>query len=66
MKQVDESPLYGKEKCDTLDTVSVSLETAKRFADHYLALAQYWRQVARLPPVMTPGSERKAQQAGMR
>lgn len=44
------------------DAVTVSLDTAKRLADHYLALAQYWRKVAKLPPVMTATALRK--QAG--
>ncbi len=51
--------LHNSNNRDTLDVATVSVEQAKRFADHYLALAQYWRQVAKLPPVNTGASERR-------
>lgn len=61
MNQVEDSLFTRKETCDTLnpEMALVDIETARRFADHYLALAQYWRKVARMPPVPTEASQRK-------
>lgn len=56
---IDGKVLISNENCDMMETVTVSMETAKRLADHHLALAQYWRQVARLPPVLTAAGQRK-------
>lgn len=53
---IDENPLKKAGNCAIIveqEAVTVSLDTAKRLADHYLALAQYWRKVAKLPPVLT-------------
>jgi len=52
-------PLIYETTCDKIEQVTVTLEGAKRLADHYLALAQYWRQVAKLPPILTAASQRK-------
>ncbi len=58
--------LHSTENYVTMETATVSVEQAKVFADHYLALAKYWRKVAKMPPVVTVAGERKRAEAGHR
>lgn len=59
MIEIETNLLQRNELCGNMESVTVSLEIAKRLADHHLALAQYWRKVARLPPVLTATGQRK-------